>query len=298
MTRTLATACVCGMMIGWAGLVFAQGERPGQRPPGSGGPPPNPLVRLFDADRDGALSTEEIAASAEKLRELDKDKDGKLSDEELRAAMPFGPGRPPFEPGGMPGGPRGQVGRATSFDAPLLPKDDAEKKIFDAIEQAQRGPRFANVPTTDGRLLRLLTEAIGAKNVVEIGTSTGESGMWFAMALRTTGGHLSTHEIDPGRAKTAEENFRRAGVDKLITVRTPECTGCYDCVAVCPAEGALWMSAGGARRRLPGWAMAAAVGLLFLGVTGYARWAGRWHTDLPERVYQELIPRAQEFSHP
>lgn len=218
MKRVLATVWVCGLIVGWAGWVFAQGERPGERFPGPGGPPPNPLARLFDADRDGTLSAEEITAAAEKLRQFDKDQDGKLSDEELRAAMPFGPARPPFEPGGMPGGPRGQVGRATSFDAPVLPKDDAEKRILDAILQAQRGPRFANVPVTDGRLLRLLTEAVGAKNVVEIGTSTGESGMWFAMALRTTGGHLYTHEIDPGRAKTAEENFGRAGVDELVTV--------------------------------------------------------------------------------
>lgn len=87
-------------------------------------------------------------------------------------------------------------------------------------------------------------------------------------------------------------------VDQLLTVRSPECTGCYDCVAICPAEGALWMSAAGSRRKLPAWAMAALIALLFLGITGYARLTGKWHTDLPDRVYQELVPRAHEFSHP
>jgi caffeoyl-CoA O-methyltransferase len=66
--------------------------------------------------------------------------------------------------------------------------------------------------------LRLLTETTGAKRVVEIGTSTGESGLWFAMALRKTGGKLITHEINPGRAKIAAENFKRAGVEHLISI--------------------------------------------------------------------------------
>ena len=86
-------------------------------------------------------------------------------------------------------------------------------------------------------------------------------------------------------------------VDKLITVRSPECTGCLDCVAVCPAEGALWMSAG-KRGRIPAWLMAAAIAVLFLGIVGYARWAGHWYTDIPSQVYDDLIPRAGQFTHP
>jgi polyferredoxin len=52
-------------------------------------------------------------------------------------------------------------------------------------------------------------------------------------------------------AKCAQACPSLLPVDKLITVRSPECTGCYDCVAICPAEGALWMSAAGRKRRLP-----------------------------------------------
>ena len=75
-----------------------------------------------------------------------------------------------------------------------------------------------NVPQQDGRILRLLTEAIGAKHVVEIGTSNGYSGIWFCLALRTTGGKLTTHDIDEGRASLARENFKRAGVDNMVTL--------------------------------------------------------------------------------
>jgi predicted O-methyltransferase YrrM len=118
-------------------------------------------------------------------------------------------------PGRRPGG-RGVAPAA--FDVPPLAKNDAEKKALDAYDQMRQGPRFRNVSRADGRLLRLLTETAGAKRVVEIGTSTGESALWFAIALRATGGHLYTHEIDPERAKIAEENFKKAGVDDLITV--------------------------------------------------------------------------------
>jgi predicted O-methyltransferase YrrM len=100
----------------------------------------------------------------------------------------------------------------------LLPKDDAERKAMAALEDARRGVRYANVSTSDGRLLRQLTEAVGAKRVVELGTSTGESGIWFALALRKTGGHLYTHEISAERIAVARQNFQRAGLDDLITI--------------------------------------------------------------------------------
>jgi predicted O-methyltransferase YrrM len=123
------------------------------------------------------------------------------------------------KPSGAPGGPGRSAGKpATEFENLPLAKNDAEKMALEALDAARQGPRYANVSPTDGRLLRLLTESVNAKRVVEIGTSTGESGIWFALALRTTGGKLLTHEIDPGRARTARENFRKAGVDDLVTV--------------------------------------------------------------------------------
>lgn len=105
-------------------------------------------------------------------------------------------------------------------------------------------------------------------------------------------------EICVDCAKCAQACPSLLPVDKLITVRSPECTGCYDCVAICPAEGALWMSAAGRRRRLRAWGMAAAIAVLFLGIVGYARMTDQWHTHLPDQVYFQLVPRAHEFSHP
>jgi hypothetical protein len=83
---------------------------------------------------------------------------------------------------------------------PALPKDDGEKRILDAIAEARQGQRYANVSDADGRLLRQLAEAVNAKRVVELGTSTGESGLYFSLALRKTGGKLYTYDIHVGTA--------------------------------------------------------------------------------------------------
>jgi predicted O-methyltransferase YrrM len=127
----------------------------------------------------------------------------------MRGFGGFGPG-----PGGLQGGSQ------SIFESPPLAKTAGEKKILEVINEIEkdRGRQFANVSSNDGRLLRQLTEAMGAQQVVEIGTSTGLSGLWFALALRSTGGKLITHEIDPGRARVAKDNFKEAGVDELITI--------------------------------------------------------------------------------
>ncbi len=86
-------------------------------------------------------------------------------------------------------------------------------------------------------------------------------------------------------------------VDKLVTIRSAECMACLECVAVCPAAGALEFQAP-ARRKIPSWALAAGLALIFFSVVGYAQWAGVWQTNIPDEVYRELIPRAAEFAHP
>jgi predicted O-methyltransferase YrrM len=101
-----------------------------------------------------------------------------------------------------------------------LPKTGAEKKILNVLEDMYKNQRrgMMNVPPEDGRLLRLLTEATGAKNVVEIGTSNGYSALWLCLGLRTTHGKLITFEIDPYRASLARKNFKRAGIEQLVTL--------------------------------------------------------------------------------
>jgi polyferredoxin len=98
-------------------------------------------------------------------------------------------------------------------------------------------------------------------------------------------------------AKCAKACPSMLPVDRLIQIRSPECIGCYECIAECPAAGALEMAAPG-KRRVPAWAAAAMLAVVLFGITGYARWSGHWHTDVPSQRYFELVPAADEFGHP
>jgi len=85
-------------------------------------------------------------------------------------------------------------------------------------------------------------------------------------------------------------------VARLASVRSPECTACLECVTVCPSAGALRF--GTPRQPLQPWMVAAGIAVVFLGIVTYARLAGHWHSEVPDDVLFQLIPRAAEFGHP
>jgi caffeoyl-CoA O-methyltransferase len=94
--------------------------------------------------------------------------------------------------------------------------DEKVKKFLD--EHSGRWHDL-NVPTVDGQLLYDIIIKNNYRNALEIGTSTGHSGIWIAWALSKTGGKLTTIEIDEGRHRTALENFRQAGLSDYIDAR-------------------------------------------------------------------------------
>ncbi len=99
-------------------------------------------------------------------------------------------------------------------------------------------------------------------------------------------------------AKCARVCPSRLPVDQLVQIRSAECIGCLECVAVCPVEDTLHMTLVSAKKPVPAWVFAVGVGVIFCGLTGVAMLTGHWHSPVPEWMYQELIPRAREFSHP
>lgn len=115
-----------------------------------------------------------------------------------------------------PGG--GRIPGDVELEKMPVAADDDEKMVLGILDEILEKQRFRNVPKHDGRLLRIMTRNMGAKNVVEIGTSTGYSGIWIGLALKETGGKLTTYEIDAERAATARANFKRAGMDGIITL--------------------------------------------------------------------------------
>jgi predicted O-methyltransferase YrrM len=96
-----------------------------------------------------------------------------------------------------------------------------------------------NVSPNEGRFLLALAEKVRAIEGLEIGTSNGYSSIWIGMGLRQQHGHLLTVEIDEGRAKLAQANFRAAGLDSVITLKlgdaleeVPKLRGPYDFVFI------------------------------------------------------------------
>ena len=95
---------------------------------------------------------------------------------------------------------------------------DIDLKV-EAFFQKNGGWYDMNVPSSDGQLLYNLILDNNFQQALEIGTSTGHSGIWMAWALSKTGGKLITIEIDKSRHEEALANFKEAGVDHIIDAR-------------------------------------------------------------------------------
>lgn len=94
-----------------------------------------------------------------------------------------------------------------------------DEKVKKFLEE-RRGTWYdMNVPAVDGQTLYNLIIKGNYKSALEIGTSTGHSGIWMAWALSKTGGKLITIDIDEGRHKEAVENFKKAGLSEYIDAR-------------------------------------------------------------------------------
>ncbi len=102
------------------------------------------------------------------------------------------------------------------------PKDqqtDLDKRVQKFLDSHRGTWQDMNVPASDGKILYDLIIKNNYTKALEIGTSTGHSAIWIAWALSKTGGKLITIEIDEGRYKEAEANFKDAGLSEYIDAR-------------------------------------------------------------------------------
>ena len=106
---------------------------------------------------------------------------------------------------------------AAGQSAPGAGDLDARVKAF--LDAHRYDWRDMNVPESDGQLLHDLVVKGGYRHALEIGTSTGRSGIWIAWALSKAGGKLITIDVDEGRHRDAVRNFREAGVAAFIDAR-------------------------------------------------------------------------------
>lgn len=96
------------------------------------------------------------------------------------------------------------------------------QKVLAELEKTQTD--FWNISRSSANFLNMLIKISSAKNVVEVGTSNGYSGIWIAKALKETGGQLTTIEYYEKRIVLAQENFKKCGVDDIITIKQGSAT--------------------------------------------------------------------------
>ncbi len=107
---------------------------------------------------------------------------------------------------------------------------DRISKILDELEiqSTLEKSRKTNVPPEDrmlaitketGELLNMILRLKNAKNMLEVGMSTGYSTIWCAEAISEQSGMIITIEKNPSKIKRAKENFQKAGIDDIITIK-------------------------------------------------------------------------------
>jgi len=79
-----------------------------------------------------------------------------------------------------------------------------------------RTRRLLNITHDTGEFLAVLVRAMGARRVLEIGTSNGYSTLWLADAAQGINGAVTTVELSAAKVAMARENFARAGLQERI----------------------------------------------------------------------------------
>jgi predicted O-methyltransferase YrrM len=76
--------------------------------------------------------------------------------------------------------------------------------------------RLRNLEPETGKLLNLLVRTLGARSVLELGTSNGYSTIWLAEAVTHTGGRITSVEVDPERTAQAAQNLAKAQLAEYV----------------------------------------------------------------------------------
>ncbi len=82
-----------------------------------------------------------------------------------------------------------------------------------------RTKRMLNITPDTGLFLSIVIRAVGAKKVLEVGTSNGYSTIWIADALRQQRGKVLSVEASPEKVAMAKKNIQLAGLADFVDWR-------------------------------------------------------------------------------
>ena len=96
-----------------------------------------------------------------------------------------------------------------------IPMFRGKKLPWERLQQRHDDDYLATSPG-GGMYCYLLARAVGAKRIVEFGTSFGVSTIWLALAVRDNGGGIGDRDRDdPGQGRQGAPQHRRGGVGRL-----------------------------------------------------------------------------------
>ncbi|KVH57964.1 methyltransferase [Burkholderia sp. MSMB1072] len=113
---------------------------------------------------------------------------------------------------------------ATSPDFANVSRDEQARLMRSKTDYADLYARLKDYPLAvsreTGTLLYMLARGVGAKVIVEFGTSFGISTLHLAAALRDNGGgRLITSEFEPSKVVRAHANLAAGGLADLVEIR-------------------------------------------------------------------------------
>ncbi|MBA4718368.1 MAG: O-methyltransferase [Nitrosopumilus sp.] len=79
--------------------------------------------------------------------------------------------------------------------------------------------RMLAITKETGELINMILRLKNAKNMLEVGMSTGYSTIWCAEVIAEQSGKIITIEQNPSKIKRAKENFQRAGVMDTVIIK-------------------------------------------------------------------------------
>ncbi|HWZ96469.1 MAG TPA: O-methyltransferase [Candidatus Dormibacteraeota bacterium] len=111
--------------------------------------------------------------------------------------------------------------KVDEYFADMIGEDQALKT---AVAESERAglPAIA-VTASQGKLLMLTAQMVGARKILEVGTLGGYSTIWLARGL-AAGGKLITLEYEKKHADVAQKNIARAGLEGQVEVRVGDAT--------------------------------------------------------------------------
>ena len=108
---------------------------------------------------------------------------------------------------------------SSKIDSVLRKIEKQEKYEQENPHHIPNAEKVLAIGRDTGIFYNILLQSMKAKNILEIGMSTGYSTMWFADAMSKLDGKIITIDKDQQKIERAKNNFAEAGVDNFIEIR-------------------------------------------------------------------------------